>query len=132
MPQSGLTHNVFVYDANVPEDTEAILVGGMLQFGHTTGAEFYFCVEVCSREREPSTFQLLATDAILLPRDGTLVRTGSYTVVSTGISPPTGFNVLANPPKYVSVTLTEEAACPRTISGGSPGTFGVCIFPYCR
>ena len=56
MPQSGLTHNVFVYDANVPEDAEAILVGGMLQFGHTTGAEFYFCVEVCFREREPSTF----------------------------------------------------------------------------
>ena len=87
MPQSGLTRNVFVHDANVPKDTEAILVGGMFQFGHTTGAEFYFCLEFCFREPQPSTFQLLATDGILLPRDGALVRIGSYTVVSNGMGP---------------------------------------------
>ena len=87
MPQSGLTRNVFVHDANVPKDTKAILVGGMFQFGHTTGAEFYFCLEFCFREPQPSTFQLLATDGILLPRDGALVRIGSYTVVSNGMGP---------------------------------------------
>jgi hypothetical protein len=82
MPRSGLSRNVTVHDANVPTDAESILVGGMIQLGHTTGAEFYSCLEFCFQEPQPFTFQLLSTDGILLPRDSTLVRIGSYTVVS--------------------------------------------------
>jgi hypothetical protein len=37
-------------------------------------------------------------------------------------------NVLADPPQYVSVQITDEVARPRTISGGSPGTLGV--YPF--
>ena len=82
MPHSGLSRNVTVHDANVPKDAKSILVGGMFQLGHTTGVEFYSCLEICFREPQPYTFQLLATDGTVLPRDDTLVRIGSYTVVS--------------------------------------------------
>jgi hypothetical protein len=88
MPQARLPRNVFVYDANVPDGVDPTLVGGMYQFGPTTGGEFYFCLEFCFRLPQPSTFRLMAEDGIILPRDATPVRTGTYTVVSISISGP--------------------------------------------
>ena len=131
MPQAGLARNVFVYDANVGDGVEPTLVGGMFQFGPTTGGEFYFCLEFCFLLPQPSNFRLMAADGIMLRRDHTPVRTGTYTVVSISISnPPVPlFDVLADPFQHESVTLTNEVARHRTISGGSPGTFGVYPFP---
>jgi len=127
MPQCGFPRNVFVYDANVPEGVAHILIAGMHQCGHTTGAEFYLCLEICFRLPRRSTFRLMAADGIVLLRDGALVRTGTFTVVTTSIGvhliPLT--DVLADPPQNVSVTLTDEMARQRIISGGSPSTHGV-------
>jgi hypothetical protein len=87
MPQAGLSRNVFVYDANIGVGEEHILVAGMHQFGLTTGAEFYFCLEFCFHVPQPSQFRLMATDGSLLPRDVTPVVIGIYRVVSVGMKP---------------------------------------------
>jgi len=88
MPQSAVPRNVFVFDANVPAGAEPSLVGGMFQFGQTTGVDFYLCLEICFHLPERATFRLKAADGIILPRDGIPVRTGSYTVVTLGRHPP--------------------------------------------
>ena len=86
MPQAGLPRNVFVYDSDVSEGAEPILVGGMYQFGMTTGAEFYFCLEFCFQLPQPSTFRLMAADELILPRDHSPICPGSYTVVSLSMA----------------------------------------------
>jgi len=80
--QHGIPRNVFVYDANMPKGTQPTLVAGFMQLGHTTGTEFYFCVEFCFTEPEPSRFRLINGDGNILPRDATIVPTGNYFVVS--------------------------------------------------
>src|SRR5277367_3052836 len=132
MPESRLPRNVFVYDAHVPDGIEPILVGGMYQFGPTTGAEFYFCLEFCFRFPRPSNFRLMAANSTILLRDAIPVPMGTYTVVSISISAQAFplINVLDDPVEYVSVTLTDDFVRPRTISGGSPGTLGV--YPFSR
>jgi hypothetical protein len=131
MPQAGLARNVFVYDGNVPQGSQPVLVGGMYQFGLTTGVEFYFCLELCFQLPTPSSFRLMATDGGILPRDATPVRIGTYTVVSICINnlPVPMSDVLVDPPQHLSVTLTNEEARYRTISGGSPRSHGVSPFP---
>lgn len=86
MPQSGLPRNVFVYDANVPDGMEHTLVAGMFQFGQTTGAEFYYCLEIVFLVPQPSSFRLMAADGIILQRNGVPVRTGTYTVVTSSMA----------------------------------------------
>lgn len=134
MPQSAVPRNVFVFDANVPAGAEPSLVGGMFQFGQTTGVDFYLCLEICFHLPEQATFRLKAADGIILPRDGTPVRTGSYTVVTLGKYPPfSPFplpDALADPPQNLSVTLTDETARHRIISRGSPSVHGVYTFLF--
>ena len=82
MPQSQFPRNVFVHDANVPQNTNAVLVAGFCQFGQTTGDGFYFCLEFCFQEPVASGFRLMGTDGVILPRDLTIVPIGSYYVVT--------------------------------------------------
>ena len=83
MPQSQYLRNIFVYDGNVPQGTAPKLVAGFMQFGRTTGSEFYFCLEFCFEEPRPSSFQLMTADGTVLPRDATIVTIGNYYVVTT-------------------------------------------------
>ena len=85
MPQSRLPRNVHVFDNNVPEGTQSILVAGFQQFGLTTGGEFYFCLEFCFQEPRPSNFRLWGEDGTILPRDGTIVPIQNYYVISAGM-----------------------------------------------
>ena len=64
MPLSGLPRNVFVYDANVPDGMEHTLVAGIFQFGQTTGAEFYFCLEI----DPPQYVSVILTVEVARPR----------------------------------------------------------------
>ena len=87
MPQSQLPRNVFVFDANVPPGTQPLLVAGIMQLGHTTSSEFYFCLEVCFTDPGPSMFRLMAQDGNILARDDTIVAIGNYYVVGPGLLP---------------------------------------------
>jgi hypothetical protein len=82
MPQSQFPRNVFVYDANVPQGTNPVLVAGRNQFGLTDGSEFYFSLELCFQQPQASTFRLMDTDGTILARDGTIVPIGNYYVVT--------------------------------------------------
>ena len=84
MPQSPNPRNTLVYDANVPQGAQPLLVAGFNQLGRTTGAEFYFCLEFCFAEPQPGQFRLLSSTGTILPRDGTIVPIGSYAVITPG------------------------------------------------
>lgn len=86
MPQSRFPRNVFVYDCNFAEPA-SVLVAGFFQFGQTTADEFYFYLEVCFQEPQASQFRLMDVNGVLMPRDHTIVATGSYYVVSPSKSP---------------------------------------------
>jgi hypothetical protein len=84
MPQSGLPRNIRVYDNNVSEDQQPILVAGFQQFGLTTGGEFYFCRELCFQQPTASNFRLWGVDGTILSRDGAIVPIQDYYVISIG------------------------------------------------
>ena len=82
MPQNQVPRNIFVYDANVAQGTPPILVAGFWQFGPTTAEEFYFNLEFCFQQPPPANFRLLHATGTVLSRDGTIVATGNYFVIS--------------------------------------------------
>jgi len=86
MSRSPNPRNTLVYDANVPQGAQALLVAGFNQLGRTTGAEFYFCLEFCFAEPRPGQFRLLSSTGMILPRDATIVPVGSYAVITPGFS----------------------------------------------
>ena len=85
MPQSTLPRNVQVYD-NSDQDNP-ILVAGLMQLGHTTIAEFYFCLEICFQRPTAYNFRLCNENGTILSRDspGTIVPITNYYVVSLGM-----------------------------------------------
>jgi len=85
MPQSPYQRNTFVYDANVPQGVQSPLVAGFMQLGQTTGEEFYFYLEFCFAQPRPGHFRLLSSTGSILPRDGTVVAPGNYTVITPGL-----------------------------------------------
>jgi hypothetical protein len=80
MPQSTVPRNVYVYDSSQADSP--VLVAGFFQFGQTTGEEFYFNLELYFVQPQRSTFRLLSANGLVLPRDGTIVGTGVYYVIS--------------------------------------------------
>ena len=86
MPQSPYPRNTYVYDANVPQGLQPILVAGFMQLGHTTGEEFYFYLEICFAQPLPGQFRLLDSNGNVLPRDSTVVPLGAYAVIVPGCS----------------------------------------------
>jgi len=82
--QSQYPRNVSVYNANVPQPAEPILVGGMMQLGPTTGQEFYFCLQLCFSSPRDGRFALLHQNGFVLPCDNTPVLPGNYFVVAQG------------------------------------------------
>jgi len=82
--QSQYPRNVFVYDANVPQSAEPILVGGMMQLGPTTGQEFYSCLQLCFSDPSDGQFALLHELGLVLPCDNTMVLPGNYFVIAPG------------------------------------------------
>jgi hypothetical protein len=110
------------------------LVAGFYQFGYTTGEEFYFCLGMCFLSPPAGRFRLLDAAGRLLGRDASVVQLGAYYVVSEGMAlvrvsflgagglvQEYGLTVV-DPVQFVSVTLTQEMARRRVMSGGSPGT----------
>ena len=85
MPQSTLPRNVQVYDNSDQDNT--ILVAGLMQLGHTTIAEFYFCLEICFQRPTAYNFRLCNENGPILSRDspGTIVPITNYYVVSLGM-----------------------------------------------
>ena len=85
MPQSGLPRNVNVYDNC--DNASPLLVAGLQQFGLTTSADFYFCLEICFQQPTTSNFRLWAADGTILSRENaaTIVPTGDYYVISAGM-----------------------------------------------
>jgi len=82
--QSQYPRNVSVFDANVPQLTQPVLVGGMMQLGSTTGQEFYFCLQLCFSAPRNGQFTLLHDSGLVLPCDNTMVPIGNYFVVAQG------------------------------------------------
>jgi hypothetical protein len=80
MPQSTIPRNVYVYDNFQAHNP--VLVAGFFQFGLTTGEEFYFNLELCFVQPQRATFRLSNANGLVLPRDGTIVGTGVYYVIS--------------------------------------------------
>src|SRR5208282_3826441 len=111
MPQSGLPRNVFVYDANVPKDTDPILVAGFMQLGRTTGGEFYFCLEFCFTQPQSSQFRLMASDGTILSRDSTIVPAGNYFVVSPGLFPIFAVDNVSSGSHYICFCCTHSRRC---------------------
>jgi hypothetical protein len=85
MPQSSWPRNISVYDASDVDNS--VLVAGLMQLGHTTTAEFYFCLEICFQQPTASNFQLCTHEGTILPRASpqTIVPITNYYVISAGI-----------------------------------------------
>jgi len=96
MPLSNLPRNVFVYDYAVPQGEEPVLVAGFWQFGRTTGGEFYSNLEICFLQPPPSAFRLRTANGIVLPRDGAVVPTGVFYVVSLSRPAPKRFVLIVS------------------------------------
>jgi len=130
MPQSGYPRNVQIY-SRVQQDAPE-LVAGFMQFGRTTAAELYSCLEICFARPRPGDFRLCADDGNILSRQvpDHIVPINDLYVVSLSIYcshyPP---NDAADPATYLDVELTVHAAEPRNLSGGTPNTpnGSVCI-----
>lgn len=86
MPQNALPRNVQVYDNT--DQNNPRLVAGLMQLGHTTIAEFYFCLEICFRQPTPYNFRLCDRNGTVLPRDqpGSIVTITDYYVISLGFN----------------------------------------------
>ena len=88
MPPSPYPRNTFVYDANVPQGDRPLLVAGFMQLGRTTGEDVYFCLGLCFAQPRAGEYRLLSTTGTILPRDGTIVTPGTYSVVTAGFPLP--------------------------------------------
>jgi len=66
MPQSGYPRNVQIY-SRFQEDAPE-LVAGFMQFGRTTVAGLYSCLEICSAQPRPGGFRLCDDDGNILSR----------------------------------------------------------------
>ena len=66
MPQSGFPRNVQIY-CRFREDAPE-LVAGFMQFGRTTVAELYSCLEICFARPRPGDFRLCDDDGNILSR----------------------------------------------------------------
>jgi hypothetical protein len=119
MPRISLApRNVFVYDG-----TNNTIVGGCHQFGTTSISEFFFCLNFFITT--PTNYQLFhqETGEYIKQDDGGNLQTGNYFIATTSMSSSTSsLCVAATPVSYLAVTLTNEEARPRNISGGSPDT----------
>jgi hypothetical protein len=82
MPQSQNPRNIFVYDANVPEGTQRVLLAGCMQLGQTTAGQLYDCLEICFAEPRPSQFRVMGYNGNILVRDIAIVLAGNYYVVT--------------------------------------------------
>jgi hypothetical protein len=125
MPRVQLaTRNVFVYDG-----TNNAIVGGCRQFGSTSIVEFFFCLRLFIVT--PVDFQLYheEVDEYVTQNDQGNIQPGTYFVSS--ISKPLFAHTvdvfIAQPITYLTVTLTNEDARPRNVSGGSPSSTSVCF-----
>ena len=126
MPRFSLAdRNVFVWDR-----TSNTVVGGCRQFGSTSISEFFFCLRLFISD--PVDFQLYhqENDSYVTQADGGNILIGNYFVVSSSTR-LTLFRwwFLATPTDFLVVTLTNEEARNRIISGSSPHTSVVWAFP---
>lgn len=120
MPRVGLAaRNVFVYD-----ETNNTTVADCRQFGSTTISEFFYCLNffVGPIDGEYQLFHR-ETSSYLARDDANILPIGTYFVVSLGATILKCWLILlANPPSYLSVTLSEEEARSSRVPGGSPNT----------
>jgi len=66
MPQSGYPRNVQIYSRFQVDAPE--LAAGFMQFGHTTVAELYSCLEICFARPRSGDFRLSDDDGNILSR----------------------------------------------------------------